>query len=246
MATMAQTAQLSGSSVKATAGVKATAIARKLRLAALQGNQTKIKLLLTTLLEHPARRSDEWLQYQLGVLEDFSMTLHTLAFVDELTGLFNRRGFLRSATRQLGQLRVYGHRAIVFYVDVDNLKQVNDANGHEAGDALLRDTAGVLRRSFRTRDVIGRLGGDEFAVLAIAQSSAEAALMLERLAAAVDACNAERQGAQLSLSTGYVEYDPAKPASLADMLRAADGLMYSRKLAKILVLDPALRCRPVA
>ncbi len=226
----------------------ATAIARKLRSAALQGNQAKIKHLLTTLLQYPARRSDEWLQYQLGVLENFSMALHTLAFMDELTGLFNRRGFQRSAARMLGQLRLYRrgrHGALMFYVDVDNLKQANDSLGHEAGDGLLRETARVLRRSFRSRDVIGRLGGDEFAVLAIAKSPKDATLILERLAEAVEENNAGRSGPPLSLSTGYVAYDAAKPKSLVELVRAADGVMYGNKLTKLLFGDPAVRCRPV-
>ncbi|MDE2220890.1 MAG: GGDEF domain-containing protein [Gammaproteobacteria bacterium] len=238
MATLAQAAPLSG------AGPRATAISRKLRAAAMQGNQSRIKLLLTTLLEHPARRSDEWLPYQLGVLEEFSMTLHTLAFVDELTGLFNRRGFMRSATRQLAQLRACGQRALLFYADVDNLKQTNDTLGHQAGDALLRETAAVLRGSFRACDAMGRLGGDEFAVLAADQSPEDGALIIERVAEAVAACNGARQDAPLSLSVGYVQYAPTDPRPLAELLRAADSVMYGRKLSKLLVMDPELRCRP--
>src|SRR3989441_1614184 len=88
-----------------------------------------------------------------------------LALVDELTGLYNRRGFLTLATRDLRVARRGDETLLVAFADLDDLKGVNDSAGHAGGDRALRDTASLLRRIFRDSDLVARIGGDEYAVL---------------------------------------------------------------------------------
>src|SRR5207247_1593642 len=95
--------------------------------------------------------------------------LHTalldLALVDDLTGLYNRRGFLTLATRDLRLAHRSNETLLVAFADLDDLKGVNDAAGHAVGDRALRDTAALLRQTFRDSDLVARIGGDEYAVL---------------------------------------------------------------------------------
>lgn len=100
---------------------------------------------------------------QLASAVQLNQTTSRLAASDELTGLWNRRGFIEQARVQWNQRS--GVRASVAFLDVDGLKLVNDGDGHDAGDALIRRVADVLRSRLRDTDVIARLGGDEFAVL---------------------------------------------------------------------------------
>src|SRR6267143_4698500 len=92
--------------------------------------------------------------------------LRSMALTDELTGLHNRRGFLSLATQQLRLALRNGHGLLLFFVDVDNLKETNDSYGHQEGDSVLVRFADALRETFRDSDVLARLAGDEFAVLA--------------------------------------------------------------------------------
>src|SRR5713226_10469939 len=93
-----------------------------------------------------------------------------LALVDELTGLYNRRGFMAIAERQLKVGRRSGKGMLLFFIDVDDLKQINDSYGHAEGDRVLKHITEALEKTFRDSDVIARMGGDEFVVLAIEAS----------------------------------------------------------------------------
>lgn len=156
--------------------------------------------------------------------------LEALSLTDELTTLHNRRGFLVLAAQQLKIAARTTRAAALVYLDVDNLKPVNDNLGHEEGDRLLRDAAQVLRSSFRESDVVARLGGDEFAVLTVEVGAEHAALLEERLARAVADFNAtQKRPYQLSLSVGIEPFEPAAPATLDELLARADKRMYAKK-----------------
>jgi diguanylate cyclase (GGDEF)-like protein len=88
-----------------------------------------------------------------------------LSETDELTGLYNTRGFAIAANRLFGQAQRYGRPAAVLMIDSDNLKEVNDTHGHDAGNRLLRGLAGAIQAELRSTDVPARYGGDEFIVL---------------------------------------------------------------------------------
>ena len=157
-------------------------------------------------------------------------SLRLLASLDELTGLQNRRGFMALAGHQMKLAERHSHPLLVFFADLDGLKQINDQLGHSEGDQALRDTAEVLRLTFRESDVLARLGGDEFAVLACQATLEDATRFEARLGAALRRLNAQPDRRfLLSISTGATVYDPNHPAPLETLLRHADAAMYEHK-----------------
>jgi diguanylate cyclase (GGDEF)-like protein len=158
------------------------------------------------------------------VVEREIAALH-LAAVDPLTGLRNRRSFETSASKILEVCRRRGVAATLLYLDLDGFKEVNDTQGHDAGDAVLVSVARVLCTTFRVSDVIARLGGDEFAVLLPGSGQAEAEEAVARLQAGFAA-------ASLAVSVGAATMDPAgADDDLAELQRRADEAMYAAKRA---------------
>jgi diguanylate cyclase (GGDEF)-like protein len=153
-----------------------------------------------------------------------------LSYLDELTGLHNRRGFLRFARAQLDAGALARRPMLLIFVDLDGLKYINDKLGHSAGDRALVDTSTVLKSTFRERDIVARLGGDEFVVLVTDSSAVREVDLLARLAGRLDALNA-RPGRefQLAFSTGVAAFDPAAPEPLEELLSEADSRMYLDK-----------------
>lgn len=167
------------------------------------------------------------------LLMDQARELQALSLTDELTGLNNRRGFVTIAAQQLKVAARSLRHAAVIYLDVNDLKPVNDSLGHEEGDRLLRDVAQVLTVCFRDSDVMARLGGDEFAVLTIDVSPQSSTLLEERVARAERAFNQRgERDYRMSLSLGIELFDPRDPVSLDVLLARADERMYARKQAR--------------
>ena len=108
--------------------------------------------------------------------------LRTLAFVDPLTGLPNRRAFDADLQRETSRVRRHGHVLSVAILDVDGLKAINDRLGHDAGDRLLRTVAMLLRSALRNEDVAYRIGGDEFALLLPDVDASDPQFLVHRLA----------------------------------------------------------------
>ncbi len=155
--------------------------------------------------------------------------LEATADIDLVTGIFNRRGFERELVRSLAYARRYGTRAALFYIDLDGFKQVNDAYGHAAGDAVLKAVAVTLTQNVRASDVVGRLGGDEFGLILWNLSEADAATKAWTLEAAVSEADIERNGETLAAgaSVGFAMLGGA--GDIADALAQADHAMYARK-----------------
>ena len=156
--------------------------------------------------------------------------LHDLSITDELTGLYNRRGFLTLAAQQLriAERTKRGH--LILFADLDGLKWINDILGHQEGDLVLQDAANLLRRSFRESDIIARLGGDEFAVLALESAPADGETLTAHLREEVGMHNeAANRPYLLSISIGMAFYDPGSRASLDELLTQADMAMYEDK-----------------
>jgi len=159
--------------------------------------------------------------------------LRALSYIDELTGLYNRRGFLTIAAQQLKISRRAKDNLLLLYADLDGMKWINDTLGHSEGDKALLKASEVLKNTFRESDIIGRLGGDEFAVLAIPADQDGAAVIKERLAEQLDILNMRgRQKYYLSLSTGTVICLPDATATIEDLLEQADKLMYADKASR--------------
>ena len=135
--------------------------------------------------------------------------LKDLAILDELTGLYNRRGFLAMANQYLKQARRNKRRALVIFADLNGLKHINDTHGHADGDRALITTADIFHRTFRDSDVIARVGGDEFAILAVEADTNHLDNIRTRLQQALDVANrAHLHPFKLSVSIGVVSFDP--------------------------------------
>jgi diguanylate cyclase (GGDEF)-like protein len=149
---------------------------------------------------------------------------------DELTALYNRRGFVTLAEQWLRLAARTKRTPLLLFVDVNGMKPVNDRLGHAAGDGTLRDTADLLRATFRDSDIVARLGGDEFVVLAVDALPTHASLLSERLQRNVDAFNETSQRPYLvSMSVGTSVWDPAHPRGIGELLAEADARMYEAK-----------------
>ena len=155
--------------------------------------------------------------------------LGNLALTDELTGLYNRRGFMALAERQLKVGRRSGRGMLLFMMDLDRLKQINDSFGHFEGDRALKHTAYALEETFRDSDVVARLGGDEFAVLAIEATGYSEATIKTRLFECLKAINPDQSRYELSLSLGVARFDPSTCTSIGELMMTADQAMYKQK-----------------
>jgi diguanylate cyclase (GGDEF)-like protein len=130
-------------------------------------------------------------------------------------------------------MRRKGQGLLLFFVDLDHLKFINDTYGHKEGDLALVRAADSLERTFRTSDIIGRLSGDEFAVLALEASHEDENTILRRLHENLAEASAEELRYKLSMSVGVVRFDPKLNASLSDLLAKADQSMYVQKNAHV-------------
>ncbi len=154
------------------------------------------------------------------------------AVTDALTGLYNRRGFLSFTEKALQLAARMGFRATFLFADLDGFKNVNDTLGHEEGDEVLRETAALLRDTFRASDITGRIGGDEFAVLMLHDGHDDPGDPAGRLEEAVRRANGQRtREYRLSMSMGLSEWNPERPVSLGELMADADRRMYENKMA---------------
>jgi diguanylate cyclase (GGDEF)-like protein len=156
--------------------------------------------------------------------------LRILAIQDDLTDLYNRRGFATLAERHLALARRKRQSLMLIAADIDGLKSINDNYGHAAGDQAVRAAAHILRATYRSADIVARLGGDEFAVFPLEASTECAELLLERLRANLEAYNAQRlSGWKLSMSAGIARLDAATCESVQQLLEEADRALYQQK-----------------
>jgi len=159
--------------------------------------------------------------------------LHDISLHDELTGLYNRRGFFTLAEHLLKTAKREQAGLFMLYCDLDNLKEINDALGHQKGDWALIDTTNILKETFRGSDIIARIGGDEFAVVPIETTGDNLEIVINRLQKAVEMDNAKsKREYKLSLSTGTAYFDPWSPCTIDELLSQADKSMYDQKRSK--------------
>ncbi|MFH1034692.1 MAG: diguanylate cyclase [Pseudomonadota bacterium] len=159
--------------------------------------------------------------------------LRALSLVDELTGLYNRRGFLTLASQQILNAQRMSRRLHLFFIDLDDLKLINDRLGHTQGDRALVAASQVLKSTFRGSDIVARVGGDEFAALALeVEGRVEEAILLRLKQNLAERNQKGLEAFRLSLSVGATAYDPAAPRSMEELLMEADRRMYSDKRGK--------------
>jgi len=167
-------------------------------------------------------------RFVIVMVEDLS-----LALIDELTGLNNRRSFIAFGEQQLLMSDRTGRALALLFVDVDGMKAINDGFGHQEGDRALMAVAQILSRTFRAADFIARIGGDEFCVV-LAGTEDDAGRAVDRLQGAVGEWNLRvaPDAWRLSLSAGAGRYEPGSGRSMEDLIRQADTAMYRQKLGR--------------
>lgn len=170
------------------------------------------------------------LSIQFDKLKKAEVIQRELALIDELTGLYNRRGFLSYANHLLKLSNRTQRGLILIYADLDGLKRINDDCGHEGGDRALACLAKVLEETFRSSDVIGRVGGDEFAILALEAKAENLEILRKRVKENLKLTvhNSDFKY-KLTVSLGTIYYNPEKPQSIEELLNKADTLMYEEK-----------------
>jgi len=176
--------------------------------------------------------------YVLGHAQDVTelieaqKQLKNLSLTDDLTGLYNRRGFLAMAEQQIRLERHEGTaRGLTFmFADMDGLKRLNDIYGHEAGSDAIKDLAKIFSAALRDSDLVARWGGDEFVILAIGSQDQGSDLMKERISRMIDEFNltSERRYA-LSCNIGVAPIPVDGNQPFESVLAKADEAMYAEK-----------------
>lgn len=170
---------------------------------------------------------------KLIMSRDQERRMQEISLVDELTGLYNRRGFHHLIGHQMEIAKRMKKVMLLAFFDLDHMKEINDNHGHLAGDMALCAAAGILKKIFRGSDIISRWGGDEFAVIMMNTDTADRGAFDERIIRAVNEYN---DGADhrfmLSMSWGTVKYDPAIPMETEELITRADEIMYRNKSLK--------------
>ncbi len=162
------------------------------------------------------------------------------SLIDDLTGLLNRRGFLSLGAQHI-KIAERSHRnMLLFYADLDGLKQINDRLGHQVGDEALKSIAAILRETFRSSDLIARLGGDEFTVLAIDAPDSTTGAILGRLQQKISQHNRQSSTYQLSLSVGTARFDPQQTPDINTLMSLADKALYESKDSKSSIASKAV------
>ena len=177
---------------------------------------------LTTRLENTIRKA--------RVRQHRYATLQHLSLVDELTGLYNRHGFMTLTEQQFKISERTQLGLVLALADVDGLKMINDTFGHQEGDRALVAVADVLRTTFRRSDILGRFGGDEFIALAIAAAQESGQIIMQRLTRQLENRNAaDPRPYRLSCSLGVALFEPSMKISLDELIEKADSALYEHK-----------------
>lgn len=159
--------------------------------------------------------------------------LQTLSLKDDLTGLYNRRGFFTISAERFKLANRERTKMFLLFMDLDGLKTINDTFGHHKGDRAIREIAGILERTFRQSDVKGRMGGDEFAVFPIGTDPEGMERAISRLKKNIEKFNLSRKNPfSLSVSMGVSHYDPEHPCTIDELLVRADKILYDEKRRK--------------
>jgi diguanylate cyclase (GGDEF)-like protein/PAS domain S-box-containing protein len=171
--------------------------------------------------------------WDISMQKDIEKKLRILTLNDQLTGLYNRRGFNTLTIQQMKYADRMKKGMCILYADVDNLKWINDSFGHREGDQAIRAVAKILRNTFRDSDIIARVGGDEFAVCVTGAEKIDLPHIQQRLQNTVTEYNkVHHMPFEISISIGTAYYDPEHPLNIDELLTEADARMYAIKWEK--------------
>ena len=170
----------------------------------------------------------------MGVANRILAKLRTMSHIDELTGLYNRRGFFLLGKQQIRIANRTKRGMLLLFADLDGMKRINDTLGHHEGNLALIDTADTFKETFREADIIARIGGDEFAIIALETGKESVEILTARLRENFAARSAKGDRRYpLSISLGVARYDPECPCSIDELLARADISMYEQKQNKL-------------
>jgi len=198
----------------------------------LHSESNEREMILLAIEDITERKRAEAEQFKLNFeLKKANDALRTLVLIDDLTGLYNRRGFLTFAEQHLKLARRIKQELLLVYLDLDGLKQINDNFGHQEGDWALIKTAEILRETFhRDLDIIARLGGDEFVVLTIDSSLKGAETISNHLEEHLRKINTQTKcGYQLSFCLGMNRFKLKGKMTINDLMAEADENLYKNK-----------------
>ncbi len=157
-----------------------------------------------------------------------------LSITDELTGLYNRRGFTAAANQEITRASQDGYHLALLFIDMDHMKQINDTQGHLVGDQALKSLSSVLQMTFRDSSITGRWGGDEFVVLAPNEPAGSIERLLENFARDIHTLNSTKvRPFELSVTLGMAQYHPSNPIELEHLVMIADREMYRKKPKRV-------------
>ncbi len=217
-------------SAEGTPRTRNSELAGELRAAALEGDDVRVTQLLSDLLHLQGLSKGQRISVQLTTLLNMVHSLRCVTLTDELTGLFNRRGFVQSGTRLLDVASRDVRAAHLIYFDLNHLERINQTMGRSTGDVMIRQMGNFMRDlfpSYGVYEVLGRLSGDEFATLTMSPQYASRGAILLR------AARTPQEGGTdlppLSLSVGVAHYNPRRPLSIDKLLESAEQAMYEHK-----------------
>jgi len=180
------------------------------------------------------------LEQTLLQIKERNLLLDTISKIDELTSVYNRRGFFTQANSIICSPINEGRDALIVFADLDSLKIINDRFSHEDGDFAIKNAAKILRDSFRSSDIIGRIGGDEFSVLAMVENATSEEvieIVKARVAAATNAFNASHDKPYVvHMSVGMYAFKCGHDVELSKILAQADNVLYDQKKNKKSIL----------
>lgn len=180
------------------------------------------------------------LEETLMQIKEKNLQLDAISKIDELTGVYNRRGFFAQASSTIYSPVRSGKRALIIFADLDSLKIINDQFSHEDGDFAIKSAARILSDSFRSSDIIGRIGGDEFAALAMVDNSGGEdvpAIVRSRIAEATDNFNKTHDKPYvIHMSVGVYAFTCRADVELSKILAQADTVLYEQKKNKKSIL----------
>ncbi len=179
------------------------------------------------------RKTEMKLKEALGELEKSNDQLRSLSLKDELTGLYNRRGFMTLGEQHLKLSQRMKRDFIIFFIDLDGLKIINDTFGHREGDFVLMKAGEIIKKTFRQADIIARIGGDEFTVLSVDTNENDENEINRRLSENIDEYNkSSDKSYNISMSVGHTHYRCSQKVSLEELICEADDMLYEEKKAK--------------
>jgi diguanylate cyclase (GGDEF)-like protein len=179
----------------------------------------------------------ESLSAELIFNEHANRRLEGYAYTDELTGLYTRRKGLALIREQVDQIAAVKDSMLIAFIDIDNLKMINDTFGHIEGDVILRAAAAIIRDSLARTDIICRYGGDEFLAALPGACMKDMQGIKDRLQSAIASYNKHSlKNYELNISIGFSECNVKNCRNIEELIQEADDEMYAGKSAKKLHL----------